>query len=108
MRSFGAFLAGAVADPFPRPRGPFPAAGKDFHPPTAKRVFFPALRCECAPNPPSEPVRQLLSPPLAGGDKGEGEMRNLRNIRILLHPHPRPPPSEAVSQCHFEAAPEKS
>jgi hypothetical protein len=42
--SLGAFLVGAVADPFPRLRGPFPGAGKDFHPPTAKRVFFDDLR----------------------------------------------------------------
>jgi hypothetical protein len=75
MRLFGAFLAGAVADPFPRRRGPFPAAGKDFHPPTAKRVFFPALRCECAPNPLSSPFtkggnRALVLPFEKGRQRG--------------------------------------
>jgi hypothetical protein len=47
-------------------------------------------------------------PLLAGGDKGEGETERSKDIRHVFHPHPNPPPSEAVSQCHFEAAAEKS
>jgi hypothetical protein len=42
-------------------------------------------------NPPYEAVRQLFSPPSAGGDKGEGETHKLRNIHHLFHPHLYPP-----------------
>ena len=44
-------------------------------------------------NPLCEAVRQLLSPPLAGGDKGEGETKSSNNMMHLFHPHPDPPPS---------------
>jgi hypothetical protein len=40
-----------------------------------------------------DPVQHLISPPLVGGDKGEGETMKLKNMLHLLHPHPRPPPS---------------
>jgi hypothetical protein len=46
-----------------------------------------SLPLPCLPsprNPSSEAVRQLLSPPLAGGDNGEGEIGNISNIGILL------------------------
>jgi len=52
---------------------------KDEKPPEAKPV--------------QEHVQQPVSPPLAGGDKGEGETRKLRDIRTHSHPHPCPPPS---------------
>jgi hypothetical protein len=34
-----------------------------------------------------------LSPPLAGGDKGEGEMISNCKDNNYFHPHPNPPPS---------------
>ena len=43
-------------------------------------------------NPPLSPVRELLSPPLAGGVKGEGENKWLKYL-LFQHPHLYPPPS---------------
>ena len=34
-----------------------------------------------------EAVLQPASPPLAGGDKGEGETKKLKNFHPLSHPH---------------------
>jgi len=47
----------------------------------------------CAENSLCEPVQQLISPPLVGGDKGEGETMKLKNMLhlLLLLPHLYPP-----------------
>jgi hypothetical protein len=42
-------------------------------------------------NPPKEAVRQPLSPPLPGGDKGEGEYEIAENT-VIFPPPPLPSP----------------
>jgi hypothetical protein len=39
-------------------------------------------------------VKSQFSPPLAGGDEGEGEIRYWNTI--AYHPHPNPPPSRGM------------
>jgi hypothetical protein len=53
---------------------------------------------------PPETLWPLLSPPLAGEDKGEGEIHKMMSIGIHLHPHPRPPPSRGRGIQGFREA----
>jgi hypothetical protein len=47
-----------------------------------------------------ELVKSQFSPPLAGGDEGEGE-RTVGNT-VAYHPHPNPPPSRGREVGTFD------